>query len=255
MHGIRSLDVDKAFTNSGKYCRRFPINTHHCPHTTKLLNTFNILLVSQSAYNIQPTFIRLLTGSESTNMVHTMENTSMEQLRQLDLMQRWVAVNHLICDLLWDFTGSNIAMCDMSAEEFHACASVMGSVDPKILRLLPYITLPERRSLLNDQLDKYDNNTLQVLGDMVLERLPTTFGVPIAWSKTPVNGDEIPGARPPANNNLATTPLPFRKYRTGTAPFIYSPPSYFAETRAKAISSRVKKAPPPPVDVQLAQQM
>lgn len=188
-------------------------------------------------------------------MVHTLENTSIEQLKQLDQMQRWVALNNLICDLLWDFTGSNISLCDMTPEEFHACVSVMASVHLEILRQLPYVSLAERRSLLNDQLDKHDAKTLEVLAEMVLERLPQTFELPTRWSNSLVNGHETSTTRPPANNNLATTPLPFRKYRIGTASFIYSPPSYFAETRDKVISQRVKKAPPPPINVLLAQRV
>lgn len=134
-------------------------------------------------------------------MVHTMENTSVEQLNQLDPRQRFVAFNGLICDLLWAFTESNNPSKIISEEaqvfefmddEAQVCKSVVDSVDPNSLELLRKASRAERRSAMNDQLDKHNRNTLQKLCQMVVSRLP------IAFSQTGSNtensqGEEISG--------------------------------------------------------------
>lgn len=58
----------------------------------------------------------------------------------MDMMQRWVTLNHLICDMLWDFTVSRLRMIEMSAEEFHAYTTIMALVDPDVLSGLPLIS-------------------------------------------------------------------------------------------------------------------
>lgn len=104
-----------------------------------------------------------------------MGNTSREELDQLVPMQRFVAVNNLICDMLWNFTQMENLMSEMTLEEIHLCASVMYSIDPEILEQLGYMTRAERRSALNDRLDKYNQIVLQHLARMVLSRLPPAF--------------------------------------------------------------------------------
>lgn len=104
-----------------------------------------------------------------------MRNTSKEELEQLEPMQRFVAVNNLICDLLWDFTQSENLKIEMTLEEIHLCASVMDRIDPEMMEKLGNITSAERRSALNERLDKHNQTVLKGLAKMVLSRLPLAF--------------------------------------------------------------------------------
>lgn len=189
-------------------------------------------------------------------MVHTLENTSWDQLFRMDLMQRWVALNHLICDMLWAFTVSRIPMVEMSAKEFHAYTTIMALVEPDVLDGLPLISVAERRSALNEKLDQQDRKTLQLLAEMVLARLPRdsqASGQSDSYIEEVQGEEKAPTSRPPANNNLSTTPLPFRKYvNEDPDTFLYNPPTFFAATRVKAKSAGAKKSPPAPIDTKRA---
>ncbi|MCJ1425402.1 hypothetical protein MMC29_003301 [Sticta canariensis] len=104
-------------------------------------------------------------------MVHTMENTTALELKPLHKMLRYVVLNELVCDVLWDFTSSRLRIPDMNPNEFQACASIMAALDHDVLRNLPIRTEEQRVSDLTAQLKKHDQQTVQVLLSMVITRL------------------------------------------------------------------------------------
>ena len=100
-----------------------------------------------------------------------MENTSAEELMTMHQMMRFVVVNELVCDVLWAFTRSDLKIPDMNPKEFQACASVMAALDHDVLSNLTVRTPEQRISDLTAQLKKHDQQTVQVLVDMVDSRL------------------------------------------------------------------------------------
>ena len=104
-------------------------------------------------------------------MVHTIENTSAEELEPMHQMVRFVVLNELVCDVLWAFTVSRLKIPDMNPNEFQACASIMAALDHDVLRNLPIRTEEQRVSDLTAQLKKHDQQTVQVLLSMVIARL------------------------------------------------------------------------------------
>lgn len=111
-----------------------------------------------------------------------MENTSVEQLNQLDSRQRFAALKCLACDLLWAFTESNNPMSTMNSEEAQlfefmddeaqVCKSIVDSADPNSLTSLKGASRALRRSTMDDLLDKHNQRTLHKLFQMVVSRLP-----------------------------------------------------------------------------------
>lgn len=78
--------------------------------------------------------------------------------------------------------------------------------------------------------------------------------LPVSQS-TAVKGKDTPAVRVSANNNLSSTPLPFRTlcYNEPNASASSAPSqSQFSTHRAKVRSAVAKKSPPPPIDVLVA---
>lgn len=86
-------------------------------------------------------------------------------------------------------------------------------------------------------------------------RTPTANATLPVPQSTTAKGKDTPAVRVSANNDLSSTPLPFRTlyYNELNASASSAPSqSQFSTNRAKVRSTLAKKSPPPPIDVMIA---
>lgn len=142
---------------------------------------------------------------------------------------------------------------------FSSSSSIQAKIEPGFLTdtcakvLLPsspdHSTGLPSSPLLSNTSNEWPEYTTVYVSDSDIGSSGSSFYSPSSSSSEFFEDHETSQIRVPANNNLSTTPLPFREsFHDGSAASAFSVPSQFSN-RAKVGSARAKKSPPTPIDI------